>query len=95
MVKKMVKIEREETNLVVLNGEEHESLVIGLEDRLVLVASDGKVSNESVASISGEFVNLGLLYIDRGSLFGGSSEFVIEGSRLGEVEFVESGSSDF
>lgn len=80
--------------LGVLNGEEYETLVIGLEDRLIGITSDGRVTDESITSVSLEFVYFRLLDIDGGSV-GSSGELVSEGSRLGEVEFVERGGSDF
>jgi len=73
---------------VILDREEYESLAVGLENGFILVASNVRVTNESVASLTVlsliyEFTRLVRL------LVGFSYELVIDGSRLGEVEFIE------
>lgn len=82
------------THLVVLDREEYESFIIGLEDRFIQVASNVRVTNESVASLP----ILSLVYnytrLVR-LLVGFSYELVIDGGRLGEVEFIELSSCNF
>jgi hypothetical protein len=86
-------------NLVVLDGEENEALVVGLEDGLVGVAGDGRVTDEAVASIVLKLIDLVCRLVLLAALILGCRgddellgcvQLVGEGGNgLGEVELVE------